>query len=48
MAGTKDIFIKELAELIKNIVEFRGELIFNIDKPDGSLENQLMYLIFII
>lgn len=34
----KDISIKELAELIKNIVGFRGELIFNIDKPDGSLE----------
>jgi len=32
-----DIAIKELAQLIKNIVEFKGELIFNTDKPDGTL-----------
>ena len=33
----KDISIKELAELIKNIIGFKGELYFNIDKPDGTM-----------
>lgn len=31
-----DVTIKELAELIKKIVEFEGELVFNISKPDGT------------
>lgn len=34
----KDISIKELAELIKNIVGFKGELYFNIEKPDGTMK----------
>lgn len=33
----KDISIKELAELVKKIVEFKGELYFNTDKPDGTM-----------
>lgn len=34
----KDISIKELAELIKRIVGFKGELYFNKDKPDGTMK----------
>ena len=33
-----DISIKELAELIKEIIGFEGELYFNIDKPDGTMK----------
>jgi len=33
-----DISIKELAELIQEIVGFRGKLIFNTEKPDGTME----------
>ncbi|WP_323644986.1 GDP-L-fucose synthase family protein [Aliarcobacter butzleri] len=33
----KDISIKELAELIKKIIGFRGNLVFNTDKPDGTM-----------
>lgn len=32
-----DISIKELAELIKEIVGFEGELYFNTEKPDGTM-----------
>ncbi len=31
-----DLSIKELAELVKEIIEFKGELKFNTDKPDGT------------
>lgn len=34
----KDISIKELAELIKNIVGFKGDLSFNTEKPDGTMK----------
>ena len=34
----KDISIKELAELIKEVVGFEGELYFNTDKPDGTMK----------
>jgi GDP-L-fucose synthase len=34
----KDISIKELALLIKNIIGYQGELVFNTNKPDGTLE----------
>lgn len=37
----KDISIKELAELIQNIIGFKGKLIFNSDKPDGTLRKLL-------
>ena len=33
-----DISIKDLAELIKEIIGFEGELYFNIDKPDGTMK----------
>ena len=32
-----DISIKELAELIKEIIGFEGELTFNTEKPDGTM-----------
>lgn len=32
-----DISIKELAELIKEIIGFKGELVFNAEKPDGTM-----------
>jgi GDP-L-fucose synthase len=32
-----DISIKELAELIQEIVDFQGELYFNTNKPDGTM-----------
>jgi len=32
-----DISIKELASLIKKIVGFKGELYFNIERPDGTM-----------
>jgi len=33
----KDISIKELAELIKEVIGFKGELYFNTNKPDGTM-----------
>ena len=33
----KDISIKELAYLIKEIIGFKGELYFNTEKPDGTM-----------
>jgi nucleoside-diphosphate-sugar epimerase len=32
----EDISIAELAEIIENIVDFRGELIYNTSHPDGT------------
>lgn len=32
----KDLTIKELALLIKNIVDYHGELVFDISKPNGT------------
>ncbi|MCT7550969.1 GDP-L-fucose synthase [Aliarcobacter butzleri] len=32
-----DISIKELAELIQKIIGFNGELVFNTQKPDGTM-----------
>ncbi len=32
----EDISIKDLALMIKDIVGFKGELVFNTDKPDGT------------
>ena len=32
-----DISIAELAELLKNIIGFKGELYYNTDKPDGTM-----------
>lgn len=33
----KDISIRELAELVKSTVGFSGELVFNTEKPDGTM-----------
>ncbi|GGK30638.1 GDP-L-fucose synthase [Yeosuana aromativorans] len=33
----QDISIKELAETIKNTVGFKGKLVFNTNKPDGTM-----------
>jgi len=33
----EDVSIKELAETIKDIIEFKGELVFNTNKPDGTM-----------
>lgn len=32
----EEISIKQLAEIIKSIVDYKGELVFNTDKPDGT------------
>ncbi len=34
----KDLSIKELAELIKDIVGFDGDIVFNPSKPDGTFQ----------
>jgi GDP-L-fucose synthase len=33
-----DISIAELAELIKKVVEYKGEIKFDLDQPDGTLK----------
>lgn len=33
----EDISIKELAEMVQEIVGFEGRLVFNTDKPDGTM-----------
>ena len=33
----KDVSIKELAEIIKEMVGFKGDLVFNTEKPDGTM-----------
>lgn len=33
----QDISIKELAELIKKVAGFEGELVYNTEKPDGTM-----------
>jgi len=33
-----DISIQELAEVIKKIIRFKGEFIFNTEKPDGTFQ----------
>lgn len=37
----KDLSIKNLAELIKKIVDYKGEIINDITKPDGTPKKQL-------
>lgn len=34
----KDVSIKELAETIKHIIGFKGNLVFNTDKPNGTMQ----------
>jgi GDP-L-fucose synthase len=33
----KDVSIKELAEIIQNVIGFKGDLVFNTNKPDGTM-----------
>ncbi|MFH2026687.1 MAG: NAD-dependent epimerase/dehydratase family protein [bacterium] len=37
----KDLIIKELAEMIKNIVGFKGEITWDSSKPDGTPQKLL-------
>ena len=37
----KDLSIKELAHLIKKIVQFEGEIVFNTEKPEGTKQKLL-------
>ena len=32
----EDISIKTLAEMVKDVVGFKGDLVFNTEKPDGT------------
>ena len=34
----KDVSIKELAEIIKKVIGFKGNLVFNTEKPDGTMQ----------
>ena len=34
----EDVSIKELAELIKQVVGYKGDLVFNTSRPDGTLK----------
>lgn len=34
----EEISIKELAVLIKSVIKFKGELVFNTNKPDGTMQ----------
>lgn len=34
----KDVSIKELAQKIKEMIGFKGELVFNTNKPDGTMK----------
>jgi GDP-L-fucose synthase len=37
LGSNSDLTIAELAFLVKNVVEFDGEIVFDSDKPDGTL-----------
>ena len=37
----RDISIKELAELIKEITDFKGKIVFDTSIPDGTLQKLL-------
>ena len=37
----KDLPIKELAGMVKNIVGFKGDIVWDITKPDGTYKKQL-------
>ena len=36
VGSNEEISIKELATLIKQLIEFKGELVFDKTKPDGN------------
>ena len=33
----KEVSIKQLAETVKRIIGFKGDLVFNTEKPDGTM-----------
>jgi GDP-L-fucose synthase len=37
----RDITIKELAELVKKVVDFKGKIVFDTSKPDGTPQKLL-------
>ena len=37
----EDVTIAELAQMVKEVVGFEGALVFNTDKPEGSLRKLL-------
>lgn len=37
----KDVTIKELAEAVKAVVKFEGEIVFDVSKPDGTMKKVL-------
>jgi len=37
----KELTIGEMAEMVKRVVGFKGELVFNTDKPDGTMRKLL-------
>ena len=37
LGSNSDLTIVELANLVKDVVNFKGEIIFDADKPDGTL-----------
>jgi GDP-L-fucose synthase len=37
----KDIMIKELADLIKDMVEYKGKIVYDLSKPDGTPQKLL-------
>ena len=37
LGSNSDLTIVELANLVKDVVDFKGEIIFDADKPDGTL-----------
>ena len=41
VGGGIELSIKELSEIIKEIVGFKGKIIFDNDKPDGTLRKFL-------
>ena len=41
MGTGKEISIKDFAELIKNIVDFKGKIVFDKTKPDGVYKKVL-------
>ena len=41
VGGSKNVSIRDLAYLIKNIIKFKGEIIFNKRYPDGTFKKNL-------
>ena len=41
LGTSEEVSIKELALLISNVVNYKGDIVFNADKPDGILRKIL-------